>query len=65
MQGGSYIRNNDGSLKLVQRTEPVEEAKVVEAALDGASSSPSTEAVGATASVEPETKASSSSKKVN
>ncbi|MCK3776469.1 hypothetical protein MZK49_06970 [Ensifer sesbaniae] len=46
-KGGSYVRNEDGSLTLVQRTE---EAKAENTASDGASSSPVAEAEGTAAS---------------
>ncbi|WP_457587289.1 hypothetical protein [Ensifer canadensis] len=58
--GGSYVRNDDGSLKLVQRTE---EAKAANTASDGASSSPVAEAEGTAASAGT-TPARSSSKSV-
>ncbi|MQW90137.1 hypothetical protein [Sinorhizobium saheli] len=49
-KGGSYIRNpEDGSLRLVQRTE---EAKAEKPASDGASSSPVAEAERAAASAD-------------
>ncbi|MGX1259798.1 hypothetical protein [Sinorhizobium fredii] len=48
-KGGSYIRNEDGSLTLVQRTE---EAKAAKTASDGASSSPVAEAEGTAASAD-------------
>lgn len=59
-KGGSYVRNDDGSLTLVQRTE---EAKAAKTASDGASSSPVAEAEGTAASAD-NTPARSSSKSV-
>ncbi len=49
-QGGSYIREKDGALTLVQRTEVATTASAVEG---GASSAPAAEADGAAASAVP------------
>ena len=54
MLGGSYKRKADGSLTLLQRTLETDEAKAVQAALDGSSSSPEAEAEGTAASAQPE-----------
>ncbi|OJF90632.1 hypothetical protein AX761_23320 [Rhizobium sp. 58] len=55
--GGSYIKNADGSLTLVERTLEPDEAKAAAVALDGVSSSPEAEAGGTPASANsPETK---------
>lgn len=53
MLGGSYTKNKDGSLTLVQRTIEPDEATADAAALDGVSSSPEAEAGGTPVSADP------------